>query len=117
MAKYQIKRIYDAPSSGDGYRVLVDRLWPRGVSKQKAELDDWQKELAPSADLRKWFDHKSERFEEFSNRYQAELETNSAVKDLLSIAQQHKTVSLLYGTRDPEINHAKVLLEYLTAST
>jgi len=104
-----IKRIYEPPDKGDGLRVLVDRLWPRGVSKEDAELDLWLKEVAPTPELRTWFEHQPERFEEFSDRYRAELETNPALDELLDAARGAKTVTLLYGARDPEFNHAVVL--------
>lgn len=110
----QIKRVYDEPAATDGYRILVDRLWPRGLSKERAMLDEWLKEVAPSVDLRTWFGHKPERFNEFAVRYVSELESNPAVQLLEHAAQNHKTVSLLYAAHDPKINHAQVLLEYLT---
>lgn len=108
-----IKRVYDAPASTDGYRVLVDRLWPRGVSKEKAHLDEWLKEVGPSNELREWFGHKPERFEEFKKRYEAELDKNPAFKTLKDIVADHEVVTLLYGARDTQDNQAQVLLEYL----
>lgn len=110
---FQIKRIYEAASPDDGYRVLVDRLWPRGVSKEKAALDEWLKDVAPSAELRTWFDHKEERFAEFSTKYQAELAKNPAVKHLQELAAHHKIVTLLYSAHDPRLNQARVLCDYL----
>ena len=104
-----IKRIYESPSKDDGLRVLVDRLWPRGVSKEDAELDLWLKEVAPTPELRTWFGHQPGRFEEFSERYRSELETNPALDELLDAARGTKAVTLLYGARDPEHNHAVVL--------
>lgn len=108
-----IKRIYEEPNESDGYRVLVDRLWPRGVSKEKAALDEWLKDVAPSDELRQWFGHKPERFEEFHKRYLAELETNPAAKQLEQIAQGHKTITLLYSAHDTAHNQAVVLRDYL----
>ncbi|MET4782689.1 DUF488 family protein [Glaciihabitans sp. UYNi722] len=108
------KRIYDEVSPADGYRVLVDRLWPRGVSKERAALDRWLKDVAPSADLRIWFDHRTDRFAEFSARYAAELDENSAVDELRDISLTHPTVTLLYGAKNPEINHAAVLARFLS---
>jgi uncharacterized protein YeaO (DUF488 family) len=108
-----IKRVYEAALPSDGYRVLVDRLWPRGVSKEKADLDLWLKEVAPSPELREWFSHLPERFDEFSARYTAELDENPAVGSLREVAAAHDTVTLLYGARDPRVNHAAVLLAYL----
>ena len=109
----KIKRVYDAYSEDDGFRVLIDRLWPRGVSKQKARLDLWLKDIAPSPELRQWFGHDPARFKEFSARYKAELDTNPAVSQLRSITNEHKQVTLLYGARDSKINHASVLKAYL----
>ena len=109
----RIKRIYEAPEKSDGYRVLVDRLWPRGVSKAAAALDAWCKDIAPSPELRTWFGHKPDRFAEFRVRYHEELEHNTAaVTAMRSIISEHPTVTLLYAARDPEVNHARVLLEY-----
>lgn len=108
-----IKRIYDKSSEKDGYRILVDRLWPRGVSREKAALDVWFKDIAPSTELRTWFGHKSERFAEFTVSYEAELKHNPAVAQLKSIIKEHKSVTLLYAAHDPAINHARVLLAYL----
>lgn len=113
---FRIKRIYDSPEQSDGYRVLVDRLWPRGVSKADAELDQWCKEVAPTADLRQWWDHDPDRFEEFGERYRVELDDNDAVEDLLNLEDEHETLTLLYAARDPEVNHALVLRDYLADS-
>lgn len=111
----KIKRIYDEPATDDGYRVLVDRLWPRGVSRERAALDEWFKDIAPSPELRQWFGHEPERFEEFSARYMAELDDNpAAVAQLRSQEKVHGTVSLLYAAHDPVVNHAAVLREYLS---
>ncbi|HVV67073.1 MAG TPA: DUF488 domain-containing protein [Candidatus Saccharimonadales bacterium] len=109
-----IKRIYEDSAKSDGFRVLVDRLWPRGVSKEKAALDLWLKEVAPSPNLRTWFGHKPERFAEFSAKYKDELEQNPAVPGLRDIIKKNDTVTLLYAARDPKINHAAVLKDYLT---
>jgi len=109
----RIKRIYDNPVSSDGYRVLVDRLWPRGVSKEKAKLDLWLKEVAPSQELREWFNHDPEKFKEFAVRYKAELDKNPAVDELKKILKDHKTATLLYGAKDPKFNQAAVLSDYL----
>ncbi|WP_284751937.1 DUF488 family protein [Arthrobacter sp. efr-133-R2A-120] len=108
-----IKRIYDEAADYDGYRVLVDRLWPRGVSKERARLDLWLKEIAPSPPLRTEFAHMQERFEDFRRAYLAELEQNPAVEQVLELAAAEKRVTLLYGARDPEVNHARVLREFL----
>jgi uncharacterized protein YeaO (DUF488 family) len=112
MVQIQIKRVYDAPAAGDGKRILVDRLWPRGLTKEAAALDGWVKEVAPSPELRKWFDHAAERFAEFKDRYEAELAANPAVSELLETLGVGKA-SLLYAARDPAVNHALVLAGYL----
>jgi uncharacterized protein YeaO (DUF488 family) len=110
---FAIKRIYDDPSDDDGCRVLVDRLWPRGVSKERAQLDLWLKDVAPSPPLRKDFAHMQERFADFRAAYEAELQTNPAVQTLHALAAQHGKVTLLFGARDPATNHARVLQEFL----
>ena len=110
-----IKRVYDAPEKGDGARILVDRLWPRGISKEKAAFDEWAKEVAPSTELRKWFDHRPERWAEFKDRYRAELEHNPAVEGLRARAKAG-TVTLLYGSRNRDFNHAAVLADVLTGT-
>lgn len=111
----RIKRIYDDPSPEDGVRVLVDRLWPRGVSKERAALDAWMKEIAPSPDLRTWYGHDVEKWEEFQRRYRQELEQNrDAVDELLAHARPDAPLTLLYATRDEIHNSAAVLLEYLS---
>lgn len=109
----KIKRIYEQPEKSDGYRVLVDRLWPRGVSKEKAALNEWLKGVAPSNDLREWFDHKPERFDEFRERYMRELRDNSEFNTLKDIVKSHKVVTLLYAARDEEHNEAILLQEFL----
>lgn len=108
-----IKRIYDEADPSDGFRVLVDRLWPRGMSKQRAALDLWLKDVAPSTELRVWFDHRADRFPEFSARYAAELGTNQATAELRQVGRTNSRVTLLYGARSPEINHVVVLVEFL----
>ncbi len=112
-ARFEIKRVYDEPADDDGVRVLVDRLWPRGVSKERAHLELWLKEVAPSPPLRTAFAHQEERFAEFRAAYEAELESNPAVQTLLDLAARHGTVTLLFGAKDPKINHARVLQEFL----
>ena len=112
MAAFAIKRIYDGRASTDGMRILVDRLWPRGVSKDAAALDLWAKEVAPSPGLRTWFDHREDRFAEFKRLYLLELRSNPAVPDLVGRIGKRRA-TLLYGAKDPVINHAVVLAEYL----
>lgn len=109
-----IKRVYDEPERLDGFRVLVDRIWPRGLSKDSAHLDDWVKDAAPSGELRAWFGHDPARFDEFAARYRNELATNPAVEVLRDLVRSHRKVTLLYGARDTEHNQAVVLRDYLT---
>ena len=109
----RIKRIYDPPDPGDGYRVLVDRLWPRGITKERADLDEWARELAPSQELRKWFNHVPERFDEFRSRYRKELGAQGEELDRLRERAGSGPVTLLYGARDREHNDAVVLAEIL----
>ncbi|MHC5113639.1 MAG: DUF488 domain-containing protein [Planctomycetota bacterium] len=112
----RIKRIYDEPSDDDGYRVLVDRLWPRGVRKDAAGLDAWAKGVAPSPELRKTFGHAPERFEEFTELYRAELDDLAHEIETLLADVPGNTLTLLYAARDRQHNHAIVLREYLMAS-
>lgn len=109
----QVKRIYDEPSAQDGDRILIDRLWPRGVSKARASLDVWLKDVAPSTELRTWFGHKPEKFEEFSVGYIEELSLNPAVAELKKIIKKDTNVTLLYAAKDKSINHAVVLKKFL----
>lgn len=108
-----MKRVYAAAEASDGYRVLVDRLWPRGVSKERAELDEWAKEVAPSPGLRTEWHHAPDRFDEFADRYRTELDESAAARALLAAGRQHERVTLLFGARDEQVNHAAVLLEWL----
>ncbi len=109
-----IKRVYDAAAGPDGRRVLVDRLWPRGLSKDKAALDDWCKDVAPSDDLRRWFGHDPDKWDEFRKRFRAELDDNEdGWKPLLAMAKKHGTLTLLYAARDEKHNNAVVLADYL----
>ncbi len=113
---FQLRRIYDDAAGGKGYRVLVDRLWPRGVKKSDAAIDEWAKELAPSTELRRWYSHQPSRFDEFARRYRAELDAPSA-RDALAglLARSRKTpVTLLTATRDVEHSGARVLFDHLT---
>lgn len=116
--KLQLKRVYEPWSASDGTRVLVDRLWPRGVSKENAKVDIWLKTIAPSSDLREWFSHDPERFDAFRSAYQAQLqdheEQREAVESVLK-ALYEDDVTLLYAAKDPIHNHAVVLYNYLQA--
>jgi uncharacterized protein YeaO (DUF488 family)/uncharacterized OsmC-like protein len=107
----KIKRVYEQPDKDDGKRILVDRIWPRGISKDKARLSDWRKDLAPSNDLREWFGHDPERWEEFKERYQAELEEAGKMGDLRDIADRagEENVTLLFGAKDTKHNNARAL--------
>lgn len=109
----QLKRIYDDASEEDGYRVLVDRLWPRGVSKEAAWLDEWNKRISPSPELRKWFDHEPEKFEEFKKRYKMELADRESVIDELFEHADGQKLTLLFAAKDQTHNHAVVLKEFL----
>lgn len=109
----QIKRIHDERGTDDGLRVLVDRLWPRGLSKKRAALNDWRPDLAPSTALRKWFAHDPARWTEFRRRYRAELRANTALLQSLRERATVQRVTLLYASREPRINHAIVLRDVL----
>jgi uncharacterized protein YeaO (DUF488 family) len=109
----QIKRIYDDPAPGDGFRILVDRLWPRGVSKERAAIDLWCKDVAPSNELRMWFGHRPDRFADFTVKYIDELDRNPSTDELRKIVAANSTVTLLYGAKDETINHAVVVVNYL----
>lgn len=110
-----VKRAYEAPAAKDGRRILVDRVWPRGVGKEELRLDGWYRELAPSTPLRKWFGHDPERWSEFRRRYLAELRCAEVREQLHGLAQLGKRgkVTLVYGARDEEHNQAVVLRDYL----
>jgi uncharacterized protein YeaO (DUF488 family) len=109
----QVKRVYEPPAESDGYRVLVDRLWPRGLKREEARLDEWARELAPSPELRRWFDHVPERFGEFRRRYHEELAAQEEKLRELRRRAREGTLTLVYGARDTEHNGAVVLAERL----
>jgi uncharacterized protein YeaO (DUF488 family) len=111
---FKLKRAYEAPSSEDGFRVLVERLWPRGISKERAHLDLWLKDVAPSTELRKWFNHDPARWEEFQKRYAAELEEHEDAVPLLKQKAREGTVTLVYAAHDEEHNGALALKHFLT---
>lgn len=110
--KVMLKRAYDAPARTDGQRVLVDRLWPRGLTKARVKADLWLKEVAPSTALRTWFSHDSARWVEFTRRYRVELKGNPALAELKALARA-RTVTLVYAAKDPVHNHALVLKQEL----
>lgn len=108
-----IKRIYEETGKADGYRILVDRLWPRGIKKENAPFDKWIKEAGPSNELRKWFNHEVEKWDEFVQKYRKELKVNSAFDELFEEIKKHEKVCLLYSAKDEEHNQAIVLKQYL----
>ncbi len=109
----KIKRVYDKPEAGDGVRILVERLWPRGLSKKNAHVDKWLKDIAPSTELRKWFSHDPSKWEEFRRRYYRELDKNrDAVNELLGITVGN-AVTFVYGSREKEYNSALALKSYI----
>ena len=111
--KIQIKRAYEEVSKDDGYRILVDRLWPRGLTKERVAADEWLKEIAPSTELRKWFGHDPKKWTEFCKKYDAELKGNKELVDSIIKKARHEKVTLIYGAKDQEHNEAVVLLEYI----
>ncbi len=110
----KIKRAYEAAAASDGKRVLVDRIWPRGVTKEEADIDWWAKDVAPSTELRKWFGHDPEKWPEFRKRYRQELKGNEELKKIGEMAKGGD-LTLVYSAKDEEHNQARVLLELLTA--
>ncbi|PXY83893.1 DUF488 domain-containing protein [Bifidobacterium asteroides] len=113
MGQVDIKRVYEQAADGDGVRILVDRLWPRGVSKERAALSGWLKDVAPSPALRRWWHHDPDRFDDFARRYRTELDDNPALEDLLSIVREHDRTTLVYAAKDPAVNHALILRDYI----
>ena len=110
-----IKRVYDERSEDDGFRILVDRLWPRGLNKASAAIDLWFKDTAPSNELRRWFGHDPDKWPEFQRRFRAELADNAdALASLRDAVKSHRKVTLIFGARDTEHNHAVVLREIFT---
>jgi len=109
-----IKRVYEAPAESDGYRILVDRLWPRGISEDAAHVDLWLRRVAPTDELRSWYGHEVEKWPGFRERYEKELAGHAELLDLIGDIERHrKTVTLLFGAKDEEHNEANVLLEVL----
>lgn len=116
MNKIICKRIYEIPTEADGFRVLVDRLWPRGIKKEHAAVDLWAKEIAPTTELRKWFGHSADRFEEFSTLYQTELDSNPYATEFLKIINEklkEDNITLLFAGKDKKCNHAIVLQKWI----
>ena len=104
-----LKRVYEPPSKDDGFRILVERLWPRGLSKQRAQVDLWLKDISPSPQLRSWYGHEVTKWEEFQRRYRAELRNNVAVRQLQELLQEKQVITFVYAARDTEHNSAQVL--------
>lgn len=110
----KIKRVYDPPSKEDGYRILIDRLWPRGLTKEKAKINLWLKEIAPSNELRKWYSHDPKKWEEFKNRYRKELANKQELlRKIVQLEKEKDIVTLLYSTRETEHNNAIALQGFL----
>lgn len=110
---FRLKRVYDNPAKADGRRVLVDRVWPRGLTKEEAQIDDWLKEIAPSTRLRKWFGHDPARWTEFKKRYAAELKDRREPVEQLAQQAKKRTITLLFGAKDVGHNNAVALKEYI----
>lgn len=109
-----VKRIYEPQEEADGFRVLVDRLWPRGLKKSEAQVDLWFKQIGPSTDLRKWFDHDPDKWEEFLSDYTFELRKNKALPELIEQVKNHQRVTLLYAAQNQEYNNGVALRQFLT---
>jgi uncharacterized protein YeaO (DUF488 family) len=113
MSTIKIKRVYEPAVKSDGFRILVDRLWPRGIKKEEANVDAWLKEVAPSTGLRKWFNHEPEKWAAFTKKYKKELEDSSALQELSALAKKHKRITLVYSAKDEEHNQAVVLQQFI----
>lgn len=110
----KIKRVYEEPNSSDGFRVLVDRLWPRGLTKEKAQIDLWAKEIAPSNELRKWYHENMDKWEEFKKRYKNELnESKDGIEEFKKIIKKNKTVTFVYSSKEEKYNNAAALKEFI----
>ncbi|HEV3413674.1 MAG TPA: DUF488 domain-containing protein [Puia sp.] len=109
----RIKRVYEQAEKADGYRILIDRLWPRGLSKEKAHVDKWLKEVAPSTELRKWFQHDPKKWAQFCTKYREELKGSVALTELQDDIHRHKSVTLLFGAKDEQHNDAVALRDLI----
>jgi len=109
----KIKRVYDPPSPADGKRILIDRLWPRGLRREDAHIHEWRKDVAPSSELRKWFGHDPKKWDEFRKRFFKELQEKRGAVDVIVRLAQNGTVSLVYGSREERFNNAVALKEYI----
>lgn len=115
---FRIKRIYETPGEDDGYRILIDRLWPRGFTKERAKVDLWLKEIAPSTELRKWYHHNPERWNEFKSRYQAELtDKKELILQIEHLEKVHGNITLLFAAKEKEYSQAAVLLNLLNETS
>ena len=112
----KIKRIYENESDDDGYRILVDRIWPRGVSKERSKIDLWLKEIAPSTSLRKWFSHDPKKWNAFRNKYALELKSSKEVDEVIQLLKRNRVVTLVYSAKDEDHNQAIVLRDFLAAN-
>lgn len=120
LLRIKIERIYDNPKGDNSFRILVDRLWPRGLSKEKVRIDLWQKDIAPSNSLRKWFGHDENKWDEFKRKYFKELDKkndNNTVDRIIKMAKEQNSITLLYGTKEERFNNAVALKEYLEEKT
>lgn len=113
MENITIKRVYENKQADGSYRILIDRLWPRGIKKVDLQFDEWNKEIAPSSELRKWFNHKPERFDQFMELYLEELSSKEEELNRIRTLAKTEPISLLYGAKDPKINHAVILKNVL----
>ena len=109
----KLKRAYVPFESSDGFRILVDRIWPRGIKKDKLHLDLWLKEIAPSTELRKWFNHEEEKWDSFIKKYESEVKGSDALKQLKELIKKHKTVTLIYSAKNEENNQAVAIKYFL----
>lgn len=114
LPRIQIKRAYEKPAASDGLRVLADRLWPRGLRKEDAYIEEWCKDLAPTSALRTWFGHKPERWQAFTTKYLNELKQNPAVNDFVATHASNRIITLVYAAKDTKHNQALILQQYLT---
>lgn len=112
----KLKRIYEPAARGDGYRLLVDRIWPRGVSKQAAQIDEWLPDVAPSHELRRWYAHDPKRWKQFCRKYFAELDDKPEIVDRVRAMSKRETLTLLFGSRETVLNNAAALKRYLAGS-
>ena len=113
MHEIKLKRVYEPIEKGDGFRILIDCLWPRGISKEKGNADLWLKEIAPSAALRKWFNHEPGKWKEFVEKYREELEQSEAANEIIKLIKKHKSMTLLYAASNTQQNNAIVLQDFL----